>query len=166
MATGRIDLVLVGLVATAGASLGATAAYQVGFYVGRPLVKRFGCYVGLGEPEVRWTEAWFAKYGDAGNLIGHALPGVRSFTSFLAGIARMGVRRYVSFTALGSGIWNVALALAGFYLLTGWFAFAQGAEGIDLVLLLAAITVALGYIHWRKRVSGVRETASPSPPPK
>ena len=163
-AEGRFNLAAVILIATAGAALGATIAYYIGLRVGRPLVERFGRYVGLGERELAWTEAWFAKYGDAGNLIGHALPGVRSFISFPAGIARMNVRRYVAFTAIGSGIWNVVLAVAGFYLLGGWFAFAQNSEGIDLVLLVAAVAVALGYVYWRKRAFLTRADVRDSPP--
>lgn len=155
-AAGRFDLVAVILVATAGAALGATIAYYVGLRVGRPLVERYGRYIGLGESELRWAETWFRKYGDAGNLIGHALPGVRSFISFPAGIARMDVRRYVAFTAIGSGAWNVFLALVGFYLLGGWLAFAEASEGIDLLLLVAAVALALGYVYWRKRVLRAR----------
>jgi membrane protein DedA with SNARE-associated domain len=150
-AQGVLSLPLVVLVATAGATLGSTVAYHLGRWAGRPLVERYGRFVRIGERELRRAEEWFEKYGDRENLIGHAIPGVRSFISFPAGIARMDVRRYVVFTAIGSAMWNVVLALAGYFLLDRWLAFAEATQGVDLLILAAALLAIGGYVFWRMR---------------
>lgn len=155
-AQGRFDPGLVVLSATAGATIGSTVAYYIGLYAGRPLIQRYGRFIGLGEDDLRWAEAWFDKYGDWGNLIGHAIPGIRSFISFPAGIAKMNIRRYVFFTALGSAIWNTVLVVVGYFLLDRWIVFAETTENVDIYIVIAAIAIIAGYIYWRK--TGIRST--------
>ena len=43
------------------------------------------------------------------------MPAVRQLISIPAGLARMGLPRFIFFTTLGAGIWNTVLALLGYY---------------------------------------------------
>lgn len=156
---GVFQLGLVILVATVGSTLGSTVAYYIGFYGGRPLVLRYGRFVGLGEDDIRWAEGWFEKYGDWGNFIGHAIPGVRSFISFPAGMGKMDLKRYVVSTALGSAAWNTVLAVAGFLLLDRWIAVAETTSNVDLYIVIGAIAGIVGYVIWRKRRAAKRAQA-------
>ena len=156
---GVFNLGIVIAIATIGSTFGSTVAYYIGYYGGRPLVLRYGRFVGLGEDDIRWAEAWFKKYGDWGNFLGHALPGVRSFMSFPAGMAKMNLKRYVVSTALGSAAWNTVLAVAGFLLLDRWIAVAETTSNIDLYIVVAAIAGIVGYVYWRKRRAARRVQA-------
>jgi membrane protein DedA with SNARE-associated domain len=156
---GVFHLGLVILVATIGSTLGSTVAYYIGYYGGRPLVLRYGRFVGLGEDDLRWAETWFAKYGDLGNFVGHAIPGVRSFISFPAGMGKMDLKRYVVSTALGSAAWNTVLAVAGFLLLDRWIAVAETTSNVDLYIVIGAIAGIVGYVYWRKRRAAKRAQA-------
>lgn len=147
---GRFDVVLVILVGTAGAALGNLVAYHIGSKLGRPLIARYGRFVGLGEDDLQWAESWFARYGDLGVLLGHAVPGVRSIISFPAGIGRMNLRRFVAFSTVGAAIWNSVLVVAGFYLLDRWRLFAETTENVDIYVVVGVLAVLLGYIYWRK----------------
>jgi membrane protein DedA with SNARE-associated domain len=49
-------------------------------------------------------------------LLGRLVPGVRSVVSFPAGVAGMGLGRFVVLTALGSAAWNALLIGAGWRL--------------------------------------------------
>ena len=156
---GVFNLGIVIAIATIGSTLGSTVAYYIGYYGGRPLVLRYGRFVGLGEDDIRWAETWFKKYGDWGNFLGHALPGVRSFMSFPAGMAKMDLKRYVVSTALGSAAWNTVLAVAGFLLLNRWIAVAETTSNVDLYIVVAAIAGIVGYVYWRKRRASRRAQA-------
>jgi len=158
-AQGRFHPALVILVATIGSTLGSTVAYYIGYYAGRPIISRYGRFVGLGDDDLRWAEDWFREYGAWGNLIGHAIPGVRSFISFPAGVGRMDIRRYVLFTAMGSAIWNTVLVVAGFVLLERWIVVAETTENVDLYVVVAAMAGIFGYIYWRKRRTRKRAQA-------
>lgn len=150
-AEGEMNLVLVIAVGTAGAAIGNTVAYYVGYRVGRPLIERYGKYIWLDERDLGLAERWFAKYGDIGILLGHAIPGVRSFISFPAGIGKMRVKRFVLFSTIGALIWTTVLALAGYVLIDEWRRFAETTDNIDLYVLVAAFVVIAGYVYWSKR---------------
>lgn len=150
-AEGEMNLVLVIAVGTAGAAIGNTVAYYIGYRVGRPLIERYGKYIWLDERDLGLAERWFARYGDVGILLGHAIPGVRSFISFPAGIGKMRVKRFVLFSTIGALIWTTVLALAGYVLIDEWRRFAETTDNIDLYVLVAAIAIIMGYVYWSKR---------------
>ena len=146
----RFNIALVIVVGTAGAAIGNVVAYQIGSKLGRPLVSRYGRFIGLGDDDLRWAESWFSRYGSFGVLIGHAVPGVRSIISFPAGIGRMDLRRFVAFSTIGAAIWNTVLVVAGYYLLERWTIFAETTENVDLYVVLAVLGILIGYVYWRK----------------
>src|SRR3981189_58852 len=74
-------------VATAGAiccNLGSVIAYEIGYYVGRRLVQRFGSYVLLSQHDMDIADHFFNKYGSATIFIGRLLPVVRTFIALPA----------------------------------------------------------------------------------
>jgi membrane protein DedA with SNARE-associated domain len=157
-AEGEMNLALVVAVGTAGAAVGNSIAYYIGYRAGRPLIQRYGKYIFLDERDVALAERWFARYGDWGVLFGHAIPGVRSFISFPAGIGKMRFKRFVVFSTMGALIWTSVLAAAGYVLIEGWRRFADTTENIDIYVLFAALAVMAGYIYWnRRRQSAGRE---------
>jgi len=44
------------------------------------------------------------------------VPGIRHLISIPAGLARMNLRDFMLFTFIGAGIWNIILAVIGYYL--------------------------------------------------
>ena len=150
-AEGEMNLLLVVAVGTAGAAIGNTVAYFIGYRVGRPLIQRYGRYIMLDEKDLGLAERWFAKYGDVGVLLGHAIPGVRSFISFPAGIGKMRLRNFVVFSTVGALIWTTVLAVTGYVLLDEWRKFADSTENIDLYVVIAAVAIIIGYLYWTKR---------------
>lgn len=155
-AQGEMNLLLVVAAGTAGAAVGNSVAYYIGYRLGRPLIERYGKYIRLDERDLGLAERWFAKYGDVGILLGHAIPGVRSFISFPAGIGKMRFKRFVVFSTIGALIWTTVLALAGYVLLDEWRRFADATDNIDLYVLIAALAIIAGYVYWNKRRARTR----------
>jgi len=149
-AQGLMHPVLAILAGTAGAAVGNVVAYWIGMRVGRPVISRYGRFVGLGSEDLEWAEEWFTRFGNIGVLLGHAVPGVRSIISFPAGIGRMRLRNFVVYSTVGATIWNTVLVVAGFYLLDRWRLFAETTENVDLYVVLALLAVIIGYVYWRK----------------
>ena len=119
--TGDMNVVLVVVFATLGALLGALINYYIAVWFGRPIVYKFansriGHMCLIDETKVQTAEAYFAKHGVVSTLIGRLVPVVRQLISIPAGLARMGIGRFILYTSLGAGIWNVILASLGYYM--------------------------------------------------
>ena len=66
--------------------------------------------------KIEKSEQYFLKYGKSSTLIGRLTPGVRSLISLPAGLVRMPLKSFILYTTVGSGIWNLILATAGYFL--------------------------------------------------
>lgn len=152
--TGELSFVPVIIVGSIGATAGSTIAYLLGRKLGRPFLDRYGRYLGFGNDSLSKADAWFAKWGNYGVLIGHAIPGIRSIISFPAGITRMDIRMFALFTFLGATVWNTVLVTAGYLLGEYWISFAQSLDGWDLVIIGGAAAAFLAYFlygRWKSR---------------
>ena len=100
--------------ATVGSLIGALVGYYIGAWGGRPLLDRYGRYVGIGAEDLDRADRWFERWGGWAVFFGRMVPLVRTFVSYPAGISRMPLVPFVVFSALGSLPWNAALIGAGF----------------------------------------------------
>ncbi|MBB6276422.1 membrane protein DedA, SNARE-associated domain [Porphyromonas circumdentaria] len=118
-AQGELDGTLVLLVSTLGALCGAVINYCLALWLGRPLVhafvrSRLGRILLLSEEKLVRAEHYFDRKGAVSTLIGRLLPGIRQLISIPAGLARMRLLPFISYTALGAGVWNVILYILGY----------------------------------------------------
>lgn len=119
--TGNQNIYLIILSATIGACIGALVNYYLALYLGRPLIyrfvnSRFGHMCLLDQKKVEYAEQYFDKHGATGTFVGRLVPAVRQLISIPAGLARMNIGRFLLYTTLGAGIWNVILAVMGWYI--------------------------------------------------
>ena len=122
-ADGSLNVVLVVLVATLGADVGAIINYAAGYFLGRPVIYRFadsklGHACMIDRAKVEKAEAYFDKHGAVSTFVGRLIPAIRQLISIPAGISRMNVGQFALFTALGAGVWNAILAGLGYWLST------------------------------------------------
>lgn len=141
---------------TFGSVLGALLNYALAVLVGEPLLRRYGKYVLVSERSLDRTEAFFRRHGEISTLIGRLLPVIRHLISIPAGMSRMGLGRFVAFTALGAGVW------CGILTYLGWL-IARHGEQVETVIgpyvhrtllnyvLPAALVVVALYVLWRRR---------------
>lgn len=117
--TGEMQIWLIIFFGTLGALLGASINYFVAKYVGRILVYKFadsriGHFFLVNKQKVENAENYFIKNGNSSTFIGRLIPGVRHLISIPAGLAKMNFSKFVLYTVLGAGIWNICLAIMGY----------------------------------------------------
>jgi len=120
-AQGDLNVFMVVISGTIGALTGSLINYALAYYLGRPLVYRFaGSRVGrlflLSKEKIMHAEQYFIKNGRSSTFIGRLVPAVRQLISIPAGLAKMNLVDFILFTVAGAGIWNIILAIIGFYL--------------------------------------------------
>lgn len=119
-ASGELNIFLVVLFGTLGALIGSLFNYVLARYLGRALLYKFadsklGHLFLLNGEAVQKTENYFIKNGKSSTFIGRLIPGVRHLISIPAGLAKMDIKDFILYTTLGALIWNIILAVIGFY---------------------------------------------------
>jgi membrane protein DedA with SNARE-associated domain len=120
-AHGDLNVFLVILFGTIGALCGSLINYSLAYFLGRPIVYKFaGSRIGklflLSEEKVIHAEEYFIRNGKSSTFIGRLVPGVRHLISIPAGLSKMNLRDFMFYTFVGAGIWNIVLAIIGYYL--------------------------------------------------
>jgi len=113
IAAAGLDVHVLVAVLIAAAVLGDSVNYGVGHYIGPRIFER---------PDSRWfrkehlrrTQAFYDRYGGVTIIIGRFVPIIRTFAPFLAGVAGMSYRRFLSYNVIGACLWIGLLVYAGF----------------------------------------------------
>jgi len=106
---------------TVGALCGSLINYFLAYFLGRPLIYRLADtraahFFLVTKDKVLHAENYFIRNGKTSTFIGRLVPGVRHLISIPAGLARMNLRDFILYTFVGAGIWNIILAVVGFFM--------------------------------------------------
>ena len=108
-----LDVHLLVALLIAAAILGDSVNYAIGHYIGPKVFDK---------PDSRWfrqeylrrTQEFYDRYGGVTIIIGRFVPIVRTFAPFLAGVAGMSYRRFLSYNVIGAVLWITSLVYAGY----------------------------------------------------
>ena len=114
-----LNVLLIVLVGTIGALLGAIINYALAMWLGRPIIYAFadsklGHLCLLSSEKVKKAEDYFNDHGKVSTFVGRLIPGIRQLISIPAGLSKMHIGQFLLYTFLGAGIWNIVLALLGY----------------------------------------------------
>jgi membrane protein DedA with SNARE-associated domain len=104
------------LCGTFGSLFGAYVNYYASHYLGRPLLLKYGRYVGVTEESFARAETFFLKHGEISTFICRLIPVLRSLISLPAGLAGMNHLKFSLYTLLGAGIWVTILTWLGYFI--------------------------------------------------
>ncbi len=137
-----------GLYGALGCTLGSIGSYALGYYGGRPLLKKYGRYILVTEHDLEQADRWFTRWGDWASFLSRLLPIVRTFISFPAGVVRVPLLRFTLFTFVGSFIWCGVLAAAGHWFGSQWELIRAYMRPFDIPIAVALLG-GLGYYVYR-----------------
>jgi membrane protein DedA with SNARE-associated domain len=143
---GRLNIVLVGVVAVLAAVAGNCIGYAIGYFGGHALVLRFGRYVFLTGERLDRAERFFRRHGGLVVVVARFFEGLRQAAGIIAGIAEMPWRRFVVFTTVGAVAWVTLWAPLGY--LAGNHVGTIYADMVrySLYLLIAAVVLVAAWI--------------------
>ena len=146
------DLALAVAVGLAGSLAGAYVNYFLSAWLGEPFLRRYGRWFFLKPAALDRAAELFNRYGATATFVCRLLPAIRQLISIPAGIAKMPLRTFSLFTALGAGLWTAVLAGTGFWLgcTAGEITYAElvhrGKAFIDANLAWLIVAVAFAVI--------------------
>jgi len=112
-AMGRMDVHTLIALLTLAAILGNTLNYSIGHHLGESLLQRFPKLI---KPEyLAKTHAFYEKHGGKTIVFTRFLPIVRTFAPFVAGISKMGYRKFSLYNICGGIVWVAGFSYAGYF---------------------------------------------------
>jgi len=113
VATAGLNVHLLVALLIVAAILGDSVNYAVGHYIGPRVYDK---------PDSRWfkqahlaqTQSFYDRFGGLTIIIGRFIPIIRTFAPFLAGVAGMTYRRFLSYNVVGAVLWIGLLVYAGY----------------------------------------------------
>lgn len=143
------------LASTAASVISALVLYAPGHRLGeKPLhrfVRRLGWLTFMNESHLDRASAWFEQHDEKAILIARLVPGVGSLISVPAGLNRMPLWRFLTYTTLGAILWNTTFIVLGWALGTGWRTVAQYAQPLGYVGLATVVSGVLWFLWHRRR---------------
>ncbi len=149
------------LAGTIGATAGALIAYAIGAWGGRPILERWGRYLGISATDLDRADDFFARHGEAASFFGRMIPVIRSLVSFAAGVGRMPLRRFTLFTFLGSAPWTALLVFAGMQLGSNWESVGAWLKRFEYAVLAVLGVIVVAWI-WFRIIKPRRAGAGPA----
>jgi len=156
VSTGKFNPILVTLAGGAGNLVGSLIAYFIGIKLGREIILRYGKYILLNKSHLDWAESFFKKHGDKTTFVTRLLPGIRTYISLPAGIAKMDLKKFSAYTFAGSIIWSAILMYVGITLGAEWNKIRDYSHYIDAIVGIGIIIIVIIII--KKRI-GKTETS-------
>lgn len=146
---GRLDFLVAALAGTIGGTIGSIASYLLGLIGGRPVLLRYGRYIGINEKKLAVADHWFYRYGEATVFFTRFMPVIRTFISLPAGISKMNFKRFVIYTFLGSLPWSLLLVYIGYKMGQNWEMIKPWFHRLDIVVGIGILLLLLYY--WTHR---------------
>lgn len=148
---GRMNLWVAILCGTIGSLIGSYANYFVSQYLGRPLVIKYGKYVGISAHKFEMVERYFEHHGEISVFVCRLLPVLRHLISIPAGLSRMKHARFATYTALGAGLWMIVLTYIGYFIGKEKELIAEYSHQAVLYAVIFCIVLVIGYILVKRR---------------
>ena len=148
---GEMSIVFIMLSALSGSMIGAFTNYYLALRLGRKILIKYGKYFFIKEQTLEKMDDFFLKHGHISTFVGRLIPGIRQLISVPAGIAKMNLAVFATYTALGAGIWALILTLIGYFIGENQELIDVYLKQITMVILVTLTILSSWYIYYQKK---------------
>lgn len=130
-----------------GSTFCAIVIYFMGYFGGRPFVKKYGKYFFMKEEDLEKSDSWFNKYGLIASLIGRNFPIVRTLISLPIGIMRLSFTKFLIYTMIGSIPWTFVFVYVGYTLGNNWILVNNYVGQLKTPIKILIVLLIISYIY-------------------
>jgi membrane-associated protein len=143
------NLLLMNAVLIVMAIVGDAVGYSIGFQAGPRIFTREQSLL-FRRDHLLSTQKFYEKHGGKTIIIARFMPAVRTFAPVVAGVGRMGYRRFAAFNVIGGASWVVSMTFIG-YFLGKIFDAKQMERVVYLIIVISVMPLFVGWIRHRMR---------------
>jgi membrane protein DedA with SNARE-associated domain len=159
--TGRLNVLLVGLIGFLAAVAGDNLGFAIGHVGGRRLVERFGRYILLTPERLDKATGFFERHGGKIVAVARFIEGLRQANGIIAGITGMHWAKFLAFNALGAALWVAVWTSVGYLSGSHINTIYNDATRYDTYLAVAVGVLILAYIArrlWKRRNRSISDS--------
>jgi len=134
------------LIGLLGSIFCAIVIYCMGYYGGRPFVKKYGKYFFMKEEDLDKCDTWANRYGLFASCIGRNFPIIRTLISFPMGVLKVSFWKFILFTTIGSIPWTFAFVYVGYALGDNWVILKEYTSKMKGPILLILCGLVIYYL--------------------
>lgn len=152
--TGRLNILLVGLIGFLAAVIGDNIGFAIGHFGGRRLVERFGRYILLTPERLDKTTVFFDRHGGKVVAVARFIEGLRQANGIIAGITGMHWAKFLAFNALGAALWVAVWTSVGYFSGSHINAIYNAATRYSTYFAIAVAVLIVAYVArrlWKRR---------------
>lgn len=127
----------------------AVVIYFMGYFGGKPFIKKYGKYFFMKGDEVSKSDDWYSKYGLIAALVGRNIPIVRTLISLPIGIARLSFFKFIIYTTIGSIPWTLAFVYFGYALGNKWTVVKSITDKLKVPIIILLIIFLISKIYYK-----------------
>ena len=135
------------IVGLLGSVFCAIAIYFMGYFGGKPFVKKYGKYFFMKEEDIEKSDSWFNKYGLYGALIGRNFPIIRTLISLPIGIMRLSFFKFLVYTIIGSIPWTFIFVYVGYALGSNWIIVDKYVSKLKVPIRILLLILIISYFY-------------------
>ena len=113
-AAGILNFTWLLLIFAVAAIIGDTVNYWIGHHFTRRILEK-GKIRFVKKEHLQRANEFYEKHGNETIIIARFVPFIRTFAPFVAGIAKMKYRRFISYNVIGGLAWVAAFLAAGYF---------------------------------------------------
>ena len=152
---GEMNFMLALAAGTVGSVLGALPWYFLGKSWGlartKKIADRYGKWLALSAKDVERANNWFDQRGNWATALGRLIPGIRTYISIPAGIAKMPLLPFLFYSTIGSIFWVTLLTAAGYLLGANYEQVASYLKPLSILVLIAVVSAIVYLVIKRKK---------------
>lgn len=150
------------LVLSLAAIIGDAVNYQIGKRMGEHVFEN-GKMRFVKHSHLMAAKAFYEKHGGKAIILARFAPFVRTFTPFVAGVARMNYRQFVIYNIAGGIGWVVSMTVAGYFLGQLPWVKANFEKVVLGIVFVSLLPILIGA--WKARNAPPEPTPSADPTP-
>jgi len=157
------NLLLMNVVLFVMAVVGDAVGYWIGYKAGPMIFKREQSLL-FRKDHLVATQKFYEKHGGKTIIIARFMPAVRTFAPVVAGVGRMGYRRFAAFNLVGGAGWIASMTFLG-YFASEVLGPKQIEHLVYFVIFVSILPLIIGVIRQKKKKKkNSRESSTESAP--
>jgi membrane-associated protein len=157
-AQGSLNILVLNALLIPLAIIGDALSYYIGLKAGQTLFKRPRSR--FFRPElIAKAHAFYEKHGGKAIIIARFVPILRTFVPVVAGVGKMGYKKFATYNIIGGSSWILSMSLIGYVLGTRFPILVQHIEKV--IIIVVALSLLPPLVEWlRARGKAKAEVAA------